>query len=194
MTPPPHDSQGFWQLLGIQGVPMRPIRHILHAGNGRNESLGAGAEQEIIALIHLNAALHVVLVRHLGLTRDHCHAGGRQPGLDAQHQLAHYFLLAGNDFGQVERGLLHADGILLRMAGCVIDLSRIEQSLGRNATLVEADAAQGTFLEQYNTQSRPCGGFGGRISRRTSADDGYLIFHDSVDFVDSVNFGRKLRI
>mgnify|MGYP007101502222 CR=1 FL=1 len=59
----------------------------------------------------------------------------------------------------------------------IISFSRIKQGLGRNTSLIQADTAQTSFFEQYNTQSCLSGSFGSSIPCGTSTDDCNLIFH-----------------
>ena len=155
---------------------MRPVGHGVDSRNGRNEGLRTGAEQQVVALVHLFATTHVVLVHHFGRAGHYLHTVGGQFSLHTQHQLTHHFLLAGNDFGQVEPDVLCRNGILRRMACAVVRLGRIQQCLGWDTAFVQTDASKAVFLEKYHTHSCLSGSFGSRISRRTSADNGNLIF------------------
>ena len=163
---------------------MRPVGHSVHACDRRNERLRTGAEQQVVALIHLFAAAYVVLVHHFGRAWHDLYIMGRQLGLDTQHQLTHHLLLAGDDFRQIEAHVLGRHGILRRMARAVVGLGRIQQRLGGDAALVQADTPQAVFLKEHNAQSCPSGSFGGGIARRASADNGNLIsFHGVILFL-----------
>lgn len=52
---------------------MGPVRHLVYAGNGRDKGFGTGAEQQVLAFVGFSAALHMILVRHCGLSADNRH-------------------------------------------------------------------------------------------------------------------------
>jgi hypothetical protein len=63
------------------------------------------------------------------------------------------------------------------MAGIVVYLGGIEERLGGDAALVEADASQALLLEQDYTEAGSPGHLGSGVSGRTTANDCYLVFH-----------------
>ena len=58
------------------------------------------------------------------------------------------------------------------MLRIIIDLGAVEQGFGRDATFVEADAAEGVLLEEDDLEAGRAGALRGYVSAGAGADDG----------------------
>ena len=148
---------------------------LAHAGDGRNDRGGAGADDHLRALVvliaggHAEAAFHAALDDGVFLDDGHAcalhlraHAGDQR--LDD--------LAAARDHGLlVELRALDGHAVLFGMERVLIQLCGIEQRLGGNTALVQAHAAQRVFLEQNDLETRVAGALGGQIAGGAAADD-----------------------
>ena len=170
------------QILGLllQGedfaVGYDDIAGLFQTGDGRDHRLAARAEQQVAGRIVIalagdgdavgSAALDA------GLAFDGLDPGGLHAGFYAADEFLDHLVLAGNDFGKIERCAVHAHTILVCVAGVVKYFGAIEQCLGRDTTFVQADTAHFPFLEEDDRKALCSGTLGGDISAGTSSDNG----------------------
>ena len=176
-----YNGQRSRYFLVIKRVTVCPIIHTFHTRNRWNESIATGTKQQIIAFVSFFTTLHGVLVDNACFTRYNVHPMSSELGLDAQYQFADHLLLAGYNLSQIERSFRNGYRILAGMLRIIIYLGRIKQSLGWDATFVQAYATQTLLFEQNHTQTCFSSSFGSCISCRTATYNCQLISH-SIKF------------
>ncbi len=77
-----------------------------------------------------------------GLGGHNLYIVGLHRQLDPADKFLHDLVLAGHDLGIIKPRLLDIDTVVIPGEGIVIDLCTVKKSLGRDATLVEADSAK----------------------------------------------------
>ena len=140
---------------------------------------GIGGKQ-VASGVSLSSASHGAAVQNLRLALQQRHPAGCEPRLDAQHQLAHHLVLARHHAGQVERHTLHVHPIARSMLCLPERLGRVKQRLGRDTSLIQANASHGAFFYQQHAQPGFPGCLGSCIPGRPPADDNHLVFHKCI--------------
>ena len=95
-----------------------------------------------------------------------------EQGADAHVELGDDLVLVRKHRGDVEGDLLRADeAVLLAVQGVLVDFGGVEEGLGRDATHVEAGAAEGiVFLHEGHLEAELAGLDGGDIATGTGTD------------------------
>ena len=76
---------------------MRPERYGIHTGNRRNKGFRTGTQNQVFTFVSFATTLHGILVNDGSLSLHDIYTVCRQFAFNAQHQLAHYLLLAGDN-------------------------------------------------------------------------------------------------
>ena len=148
---------------------------LAHAGDGRNDRGGAGADNHLRALVVLAAGGHAEAAFHAalddGVFLDDGHARALHLRAHAGDQRLDDLAAARDDGLLVELRALDGHAVFVGMERVLIELGGVEQRLGGNAAFVQAHAAQRVFLKQDDLEARMARALGGQIAGRAAADD-----------------------
>ena len=86
-------------------------------------------------------------------------------------QLLDDLVLALDDFVVAEAGIVGINAVMVAILGIVVNLGAVEQGLGGNASLVQANSTEALALEQHYVEAFGTGPLGSHIAARTSADN-----------------------
>ena len=172
------DHQVVGNLPHVQNLPVGEdkalFQSLLDAGDGRRHRDGAAGDDELLGdvggVAHLDDKAvgvfavdggHAVYDSDLVAFHLHAYAG---------NQLLDHAVFPIHHLAVVDLHILGGDAVVVAVLGVVIDLGGVEERLGGNAALVEADAAQGSLLHHRGFQpgvSRP---LRGQITGGAAAD------------------------
>ena len=183
--PAADDDERSRQLFAFQSLAAGPIGRFRQAWDGRDDGFRAGAEQQVLGFIDRIAAQDGnravrVFALNLGLGVYDFDTGLFHLHADAGSQFLDNFILASNDFGQIERRILRADTVLGGTLDLVQNFGGIQQRLCRDAAFVQTNAAQSSLLKQNRGQATARSLFSRSITGGTAADDSNLEFHGIV--------------
>ena len=172
------DDEALRLLLQGEDLPVRDhgnAEAFTKARDRRNGRLGTRADEEVAGLIGSFAAddgdtLGTPALDHR-LALDDFHLGAFHLRLDTADELLDHLLLALEDRPEVDRGAVHVDAILVRMAGIIIHFGAVQQRLGGDAALVQAHAAQFPFLKKDYGETGRTGPSGRHVSAGASSDN-----------------------
>ena len=83
---------------------------------------------------------------------------------DTAHQFFHHFIFAVDDLAEIERRARRADSVFVAVYGVVVYFGAVKQGFGRDASFVQADAAQFPLFEQHDVQPFRTGAFRSHVA------------------------------
>ena len=133
---------------------------------------GAGGDDQVLGLDLLGADLDGAAVAHAAIPSDDLDLVLLHQVLHALEQLVHDGVAPGRDPGVVERDALRRDAELLAAdRHAVVQLRRLQQRLGRDATDVEAGASELVRLDQGHLEAELGGPDRGGVPAHAPAED-----------------------
>jgi hypothetical protein len=138
---------------------------------GQAARVRAGGEHDRLAGVLLPAGLNRERPDQLALGGHIVDLRGADQALQALVQAGDDTVLVRVDPGHVDADELRLDAELLRFAGLVGDLTGVQQGLGRDATSVQAGAAELVLFDQDDRQAELRGAQGGRVAAAAAAQD-----------------------
>ena len=90
---------------------------------------------------------------------------------DAAHQFFYYFIFAVDDLAEIERRARRADSVFVAVYGVVVYFGAVKQGFGRDASFVQADAAQFPLFEQHDVQPFRTSAFRSHVAAGTASDN-----------------------